>query len=500
MRIVHAAVEMGPWAKTGGLGDVAGALPRAQARLDGGGHTVLALAPLHRAIRQALGKRKERIEDTGVTVRVPLGGSVLEGRVWRLLRKSGDAGPDAVFCFVDCPLFFDRDGLYDGPDRHSWPDNALRFAWFSRAVIEASARLLSGPPDVLHAHDWHTALLPVYARMHYGDALRQTACVYTIHNLAYQGVFGKELLPVLHLDWWMFDPDRMEYYERINYMKGGIAAADVVTAVSPSYAAEIQTPEFGQTLEQFVRSRAYKVLGIVNGIDTDEWNPATDKHIPARYDAENLEGKGACRAALCKEFGIHAEVGEPVLGVVSRFVGMKGLDLVAEIAPLLFAVGARLVVLGSGEPDLEQRFRYLGELYSQHVAVKVGFDNALAHRITAGSDIFLVPSRFEPCGLTQIQAMRYGAVPVVHAVGGLRDTVVDPGDERLLMGEGTGFRFEHPSAQGLLWALQRAVGCYRWAPEGWGRLMRAGMRRDWSWGPSAERYLELYRRVRASRG
>lgn len=491
MRVVHVSSEVTPWSQTGGLADVVGAVPRALAQADAGVECAV-FSPLYRGVRERARARGATLEPRGVSVHVPLAGEHL--RVGIVTLRAGDAPPVHL---VDCPRFFDRDGLYATAAQVDYADNPLRFALLCRAAIEAAPALMGGMPDVFHAHDWQAGLVPVYLRTRYPGV--RAACVFTIHNLAYQGVYPKDMLPALDLDWTeVFRLDRMEHHDYLSLLKGGVAYADAVTTVSPSYAREILTPDFGNGLHDFLRHHARNLEGILNGIDTASWDPTHDPHLPAPYDAAHLDsggGKAVCRRALARELGLAVAEDELLLGVVSRMADQKGLDLVSDLVPALHGLGARLVVLGSGEPALEARFRYLGRAFGQHVAVRIGFETALARRIFAGSDAMLIPSRFEPCGLNQMYAMRYGTVPIVHAVGGLRDTVRDPGGDALRRGQGTGFCFEHATAAGLHWAVERAARMFRADRAGWLAIARAGMASDWSWTRSARDYLQLYQRL-----
>ncbi len=478
MKVLFAAAEVAPFCRTGGLGDVVGSLPQAIA--EGGQAEVATMLPLHRAARLKLEERGAELRETGVELAVPLAGRVQGGRVLELV----DESPLRTF-FVDAPRFFERDGLYG----HG--DDALRYAFFSRAVLQSAEALLGGPPDVLHAHDWMSALVPIYLQSRHPIA--GTKSVFTIHNLAFQGVFPKELLEALDLGWDLFRFDHLEFYDQINLMKGAITACDAVTTVSPTYAREILTGPFGQNLDGHLRAHAHKLHGIVNGLDLADWDPATDPALPAPYSAADLTGKASCRAALLDAFGLQADAGQPVVAVLSRFSEQKGLDLVCEVVPRLVEAGARLAVLGTGDRWLEQRFEELAAQFPGRVGTKIAFDDGLARRLLAGSDLLLMPSRFEPCGLTQLQAMRYGTIPVVHATGGLHDTVEDPGEAEF--GEqGTGFRFDGATADGLWWALDRALTLHR-APAAWAALRSRAMQRDSSWGPSAEAYVQLYGRL-----
>ena len=487
LRVAHISSEVAPWSQTGGLADVVGSVPKALART--GDVECAVFTPLYRGIRDKATQRGLPLVDTGCTVSVHMGGWQASVRVLRL--QKGDEPP--VF-FLDHPGLFDREGIYSDGSGRDFGDNHARFAVLAKGAIEAAARVMSGPPQVYHAHDWHAGLVPVYLDRHY-PGLR-AASVFTIHNLAYQGVFGKQVLDALGIDWSVFRPERMEYHEHVSFLKGGVAYADAVTTVSPSYSYEMRTPRFGHGLDAFLRFNARNMRGILNGIDTEVWNPASDPEIAEHYDQDSLDrGKRACREALAREFGLRVGPRELLLCVISRFTGQKGLDLVADLVPKLHGLGAKLVVLGSGDPGLQDRFRYLAHAFGDTVSAYIGFNVPLSRRVYSGADAILIPSRFEPCGLNQMYAMRYGTVPIVHAVGGLRDTVLDPGDQALCRGQGTGFRFEHPTAAGLGWAIARAARLFRDNPTGWSMIQRAGMFCNWSWSESARAYLQLYRHV-----
>lgn len=478
MRILHISSECAPWAKTGGLGDVVGALPDALHRADGVSAAVV--LPFYRAAKTALAKQGLTPYDTGVVADVSLG--AMTARV-RFLRLDRPGRAPTLFAANDAA--FDRDGLY------GHEDDALRFILLCKSVVGVAAELMGGPVDILHAHDWHAALIPGLIATSARSLHPRARTVLTLHNLAYQGICSKELLAITGLPWSAFHLEGFEWYDQLNLLKGGIAYANAVTTVSPTYAREIKSPEFGGSLTDFLRRR--QVLGLLNGIDTDEWNPAGDPHLAARYDADHLELKRAVRADLLRICDWPELPDVPTFGVVSRMTAQKGLDLVASIVPELHDMPARLVVLGTGEPGLEDSFRLAARHFTRNVRTQIAFDVPLSHKLIAGCDGLLVPSRFEPCGLTQMYAMRCGTVPVVHATGGLADTVRDPGDAGLARGEGTGFSFEHPTVQGLRWAMRRAVRMYRAHPDGWRAIQRAGMQRDWSWRRSAGDYLNLYK-------
>ncbi len=479
------ASEVTPFSKTGGLADVASALPRALAA-DGRGRVVV-ISPLYPSVPAGAERLGVGLADSGLRVG------------WDRCRVLRTDHGGVTWAFLEYPGVFDRPGLYDGPDLRPHDDNPWRFAWLSRAALEVAPALLGRTPEVVHAHDWQAALVPYGMRRQLTGLYDRSASVLTLHNVAYQGRFGAEVARSIDIGDEDLHLDAFEHHGDLNLLKGGCAFADLVTTVSPTFAWEITTPEGGFGLDGFLRHRVGRLEGVLNGLDTAGWDPAADPHIAATFHRDVLGPKDRCRAALAAEFGLRPGLGEPLVGVIGRLADQKGMDLVAELVPRLAALGARMVVLGSGEPDLEERLRWLSERFSEHFVASIGFDGALAHRIVAGSDVLLVPSRFEPCGLVQLQAMRYGAVPVVRATGGLRDTVHDPGDEALRRGQGTGFAFEHATVDGLAWALDRAASLYRHDPESWHALRQRGMDRDWSWREPARRYWRLYVEALAGR-
>jgi starch synthase len=475
VKIAHLSAEVAPWCKSGGLGDVLGALPQAQARA---GAQVAVFLPLHREALRTAHRRGLSLTPTGVDVIVNIAGQPIGAR---FLAHTDPSSPGLTTYLLDCPRFFDRDGLYVDPATgRDYSDNGLRYPFFCQAVLQAVRRLMGEVPDVIHAHDWQTAVAPIYLRH------AAVPTVLTIHNLAYQGVFPKDILPAIGLDWSVFTPERAEYHDHLALLKGGIADASAVTTVSPTYAREIGTAQHGQGLHDFIRAHARRLRGILNGIDAETWSPEHDPHIAQQYSTGSLDGKWACRQALQREFGLSGPAGEPLLGAIARFTGQKGIDLIADIVPHLERLKANLVVLGTGSSSLEDRMRRLARRH-RRLAVRIDFDSALSHRITAGCDIYLMPSRFEPCGLNQMYSMAYGTVPVVHTTGGLRDTVTDQ----------TGFRFDNPDAAGLLWATEQAISRYRYKPNAWKRTMLAGMQADFSWDRPAQQYLSLYREIGA---
>jgi starch synthase len=480
VRVLHVASEVAPFAQSGGLADVVAGLPAAQAESHGVAAAVL--VPLYRGVAENLAAAGVALEP-GIALPLEIGPHPLAAAL-RIARVG-----QVRYGFLDCPALYDRDGGLYGPHGTSeFADNHVRFAALGKAAVAAGDALLGGLPDVLHLHDWQGAVAAIYARL----ARAPSLIVTTIHNLAYRGIFPKAVMSELGIPWSMFTTELVEFYDQVSFLKAGLALADAVTTVSPSYAREILTPERGEALDGFLRWNVKRLVGIANGIDTAAWDPATDPALPATYTRTELAGKALCRARLAGELGLPIADDEPLIGVIARMTDQKGLDLVADIVPELARLRARLVVLGSGEPALEQRFVWLAEVFRQHVAVRIGFDRDLAHRIYAASDLFAMPSRFEPCGLGQLYAMRYGAIPVVHAVGGLRDTVIDPGDRELAQGHGTGIRFTPATPLAFARALDRAVKLFR-DDAVLAAMRRAAMARDSSWMASAQQYVQLYR-------
>ena len=479
MHIAFAASECVPFSKTGGLADVVGALPRALAAL---GHQVSVYVPRY---------RQTKLADPQTVVRsitIPFDDKY---RFCSVVTAGATSG--VRFYFVDYPPYFDREALYGTP-AGDYPDNAERFALFSRAVLEASKVL--GVPHVFHCHDWQTALVPVMLRTLYAEdpALREVATVFTIHNMGYQGLFPSDTLPLLMLPWDLLTISKMEFFGQVNFLKGALVYSDFVTTVSRKYSQEIQTTEYGFGLDGVLHSRAATVSGILNGVDYDEWGPQTDKFIVAKYSPQDLSGKLKCKQDLLTAFGITtaADSKVPVIGIVSRFAAQKGFDLIAQIVDRLAREEIIMVVLGSGDKLYEEMFQRLNKQFPNKIAVKVAFDNAIAHKIEAGADMFLMPSRYEPCGLNQIYSLKYGTVPIVRATGGLDDTI-EPWDAR--SSKGTGFKFHDYTGEALLATIKQAVLAYR-DPSSWQSLMRNGMSRDFSWGASAREYGKIYDRAR----
>jgi starch synthase len=481
MRIAFAASECVPFSKTGGLADVVGALPRA---LAAAGHQISVYMPRYR-------QTKLKDAETVVhSITVPFDDHY---RFCSVVTGGNHSG--IHFYFVDYPPFFDREGLY-GSSAGDYPDNAERYALFSRAVLEASKIL--GVPHVFHCHDWQSALIPVLLRTQYAEdpAFREVGTVFTIHNMGYQGLFSPDILPLLMLPWDLFAMSKMEFFGQVNFLKGALVYSDFITTVSRKYSQEIQTAEFGFGLEGVLRDRAATVAGILNGVDYEEWSPQTDKYTVARYSLQDLSGKAQCKQDLLATFGVsNANLKLPVIGIVSRFAAQKGFDLIAQIMDRLAREEMIVVALGNGDKQYEEMFLRLQKQFPHNIAVKVAYDNAVAHKIEAGSDMFLMPSKYEPCGLNQIYSLKYGTVPIVRATGGLDDTI-EPWDART--GKGTGFKFSDYSGEALLLTVKEALKAFR-DQASWQMLMRNGMNKDFSWNASAKEYIRIYERVRQAR-
>ena len=473
--------EAQPFAKTGGLADVLGALPSALARL--GWDATVAL-PRYRGVSAGM-----PVETLPMTV----GGFSRAAAIFEAPLADG-----ARALLIDCPDLYDREALY-GVGNSDYPDNPLRFAFLVRAALEFAARHGTAP-SIVHAHDWQASLAPVYLRTLYAShpTLAGTPSVTTIHNLAYQGLFTPDWLPRLDLGPELFTLDRLEYWSRISFLKGGITDADIITTVSPRYAEEIQTKELGFGFDGILRARRADLAGILNGIDTSVWDPAHDPFLPKPFDAGDLSGKLDAKIAVLRRYGLPTDEAtgkRPLVGMVSRMVDQKGFDLIAALADDLTRVDATFVVLGTGEARYQDLWKALAARHPDRFGVHIGFDESLAHLVEGGADIFLMPSRFEPCGLNQMYSMRYGTVPVVHAVGGLADTVRDYTPRRA---RPTGFVFHEYSPAALLEGLARALALFPDTPR-WRALQVAGMQQDFSWDRSAQEYVKIYERATMKR-
>ncbi len=477
MNIAFAASESAPLAKTGGLADVVGALPRELAKL---GHKVTVYLPFYARIGKQMADEPKYLVRS---ITIPF-------RYYNRFVGLVDGGTrDGVrHYFIDCPELFDRAELY-GSAGVDYTDNAERFGLFCRAVLEASKIL--GVPDVFHVHDWQAALIPVYLRTTYATdpALHSTATVLTIHNAAYQGAFPPKTTEELLFPWELFTMDKLEQYDHFNFLKGGIVFSDQLTTVSRKYAEEIQTVEFGEQLDGVLHGRATDLHGILNGVDYAQWNPAADRYLAAHFTPENLAGKRICRADLLHAFGLENVADTtPVVGIVSRLATQKGFGIVAQIAEELAERDLAVVVLGTGEPFYESLFRGWAFRHPASVAVQIRYDETLAHKIEAGADMFLMPSLYEPCGLNQMYSLKYGTVPIVRATGGLDDTIEEWDAKK---GTGTGFKFADYEPADLLAEIDRALEAFQ-DKEGWAQLMRNGMAQDYAWSASAMEYVRVY--------
>jgi len=479
MHIVFAAPECLPFVKTGGLADVIGSLPPEIVRH---GHEVTVYLPFYRQVQAHFPEKKVAIP----SITIPF-------QYYNRFVSVIDGGKhDGVqFYFIENPELFDREGVY-ATQTGDYLDNWERFGLFCRAVLEASKQL--GMPDIFHVHDWQTSMVSVYLRtVYYFDpVLRNVGTVLTIHNAGYQGWFPPQTTERLLLPWDIFTMDRVEQYDTFNFLKGGIVYSDAITTVSHKYAQEIQTPEFGGGLESTLRKRAPDLHGILNGVDYAKWNPETDGRIAAHYSVKDLSGKADCKRDLLHAFGAsNVKDDTAVLGIVSRFATQKGFDLTAQIIERLTFENIFLVAVGTGEPYYENLFKSLHERFPEKVSVRITYDETLSHKVEAGSDIYLMPSRYEPCGLNQIYSLKYGTVPVVRATGGLDDTIEEWNPETHT---GTGFKFNSYYADDYLKAVQRALAAFQ-DKDSWQILMRNGMTQDYSWTKPSEEYIKVYQEV-----
>ncbi len=452
MKVAFVTSEVVPFSKSGGLADVSGALPPALRKL---GVDVRTITPLHRS------SRSHPRETVPIEIEIPMGGRVLRPRITR----SGETW------FVEHDPFFDREGLY-GDSKGAYPDNAARFILFCRAAVALLEK--TGAPDLIHAHDWQAGLVPAYAR--------KTKTLFTIHNLAYQGVFASDQYQLTGLDRKHYQWRELEYHGGWSFLKAGIVFSDAITTVSPGYAEEILTESSGMGFHGVLQERKDRLHGILNGIDLVEWDPEKDPFLPARYSAKDRTGKRTCKKKLQWECRLPQNEKIPLVGMVMRFAEQKGLDLLIDALDELMKEDLQLAILGSGEARFQDAFTEAARRHPEKWFTRVGFDNGFAHRIEAGADIFLMPSRFEPCGLNQMYSLRYGTVPIVRATGGLADTVSDGV---------TGFHFQEYTAEAMLAAVRRAISLYR-NREAWDGLITAGMSQDLSWDRSAREYSRLY--------
>lgn len=482
MNIVFVSAEISPYASTGGLADVASALPMA---LKGQGINIIRIMPEYRQVRDRFG---DLLRDTQIRLKIPVGMRMKEAEVWVI--DSGGAPPTY---FIRKDEYFDRRELYSLPER-DYDDNFQRFVFFQKAVV-ALIDTLKFDAQIVHNNDWQTGLVPYF--LEHGiqgmGRNRTEKTVFTIHNLAYQGIFPADDFPYTNLPFHVFSLEHLEFYGKVSFLKGGIVGSDRITTVSRTYAKEILTPEFGCGLEGVLVKVQDRLSGIVNGVDYSVWNPASDPLIAANYDASTLQKKDTCKKALLERMGIGKAAKNsmrvPLIGLVSRLVDQKGMALLAESMEQIMALGVNFVLLGSGQKAYQDLCVRWAETWPDRFAVQIGYDNALAHQIEAGADMFMMPSVFEPCGLNQLYSLRYGTVPIVHATGGLEDTIeAISADGRT----GTGFKYQPYTVEALVGATKQAVDLYRTQPAAWANLQKRGMAQDYSWDSSAQAYLSLY--------
>ncbi|MFC1833894.1 glycogen synthase GlgA [Thermodesulfobacteriota bacterium] len=477
MRILMITPEAGPYAQTGGLGEVLSSLP---AELVKQGLEVDVFMPMYRGIVPD----KYNLKRVGPLVEVDLNNSQATAGFWEHRDRRGPR-----YIFLENDHYYDREGLYgDGTTDH--PDNSERFVFLCRSAIEM-ALATKTRYDVFHSHDWQAALTSVYLRTLYAGEplLRESASVLTIHNLGYQGIFWHHDMPIVGVGWELFNPGQMEFHGKLNFLKSGIVFSDRVNTVSQGYREEILTPDFGFGLEGILLEKGAQLSGILNGVDYQLWNPTDDSALPARFDSIDLSGKEICKREFQREAGLPDEPHTPLLGMVSRLSNQKGIDLLEGVVPWLMEQDVQLALLGTGEDRFHKSFRELSKKYPDNISVFLKFDQDLAHRIFAASDMLIVPSRYEPCGLNQLYSLKYGAVPIVRATGGLNDTVEDFNHKK---DTGTGFKFFLPQSSSLQQSVEKALSVYRENPDAWKRLMIRGMNLNFSWSRSADHYREMY--------
>jgi starch synthase len=478
MKVLITTSEAIPFVKIGGLADVTGSLINEYKQM---GIDASIILPFYKKIKESA--KEFGIKPLGKEIIVPLGEGSEKGRLW-----VGKTPAGAKAYFIENDKFYYRDEIY-GTSKGDFPDNMLRFTFYDRAVCE-SLITLRLKFDVIHCNDWQTGLIPVYLKTIYRDKFSDTSTLMTIHNIGYQGVFSSSNMPITGLGWELFNIDGLEFYGKINFLKGGILFADIINAVSNNYAKEILTAEYGSGLEGVLRKRSKHLYGIINGIDYKEWDPEHDDLIPATYSLKDLSGKAKCKRFLQKLYGL-SNGNSVLIGMVSRLTSQKGFNIVAEAMEDILRLGAKIIILGKGEEHFHKILSGLQKKYSKYLSVIIGFDNTLAHRIYAGSDIFLMPSRYEPCGLGQLIALRYGTIPVVRKTGGLADTIIEynPNNRR-----GTGFLFDNYSSDELLGALKRALKFFN-QKKHWLRIQKNAMSQDFSWRYSAKQYISLYKKA-----
>ncbi len=479
LKILLAASEVYPYAKTGGLADIAGSLPKALKLL---GHDIRVIMPKHKCVAQCpLG-----IRPMGLDVTIPIGGTFKNGFLY-----TGNLDGDIPVYFVGNESYFSRDPIY-GTRHGDYPDNAERFIFFCRSVLEV-CKSIRFQPDIIHCNDWQTALIPTYLKTIYAKDkwFKSTRTVFSIHNLGYQGNFPSSELKTAGLPFSIFTPQGVEFYNHFSFLKSALVHADLLTTVSPTYAKEIQTKAFGFKMDGVLRKRSKDLVGILNGVDYQEWNPASDPSIEKNFTPENVAGKLACKRKLADLFSLKIEDDTPILSMVTRLSSQKGIDLVIDILGDLLSEGVAFVLLGSGDSMYEDYFLKTSKRLPARIGVRIGFDEKLAHQILAGSDILLMPSQYEPCGLTQMYSLKYGTVPVVRSVGGLADSIKE---FNLKTSKGTGFKFKKFTPDHLHKAVQKALSVYRKKNQ-WQKLILNDMNADFGWDRAAKKYCQLFQRV-----
>ena len=476
MKILIASSEAVPYVKTGGLADVAGGLCKEYRKIKQDARIIL---PLYKRIKES----RSSLNYTGIALKVPVGHREKEGRVFTDQYSN---------YFIECDEFYDRQELYGTPNG-DYADNASRFIFFARSIIEA-CKALDFRPDIIHCNDWQTGLVPLYLKTLYinDTFFKRTATVLTIHNIGYQGLFPASEMPLTNLGWDLFTPDGIEFYGKVNFLKAGIMSADILNSVSVEYSKEILSKEFSFGLEGVLKAREDDLYGVINGIDYDEWDPSKDENLPARYSHNDISGKMICKRELLQKLFNPSDMLKaermPLIGIVGRLSAQKGLDIIIESVPDILSSGAKIAILGKGDDMFHRIFKEYSKKFKGMISVTIGFDDPLAHRIYAGSDFFLMPSRYEPCGLGQLIALRYGCIPVARRTGGLIDTIEDFEPLRL---KGTGFLFSDYTPSALKDALKRAF-CVYTDNDKKNKMIIAGMKSDFSWRSSARRYIELY--------
>lgn len=479
LKVLIAASEVVPFAKTGGLADVTGALSKELKKL---GHDIRVIMPFYKETK----RRKLAIKDTGETLLIEISDKIVQAKIC-----TATIDKNITVYLIENDDYYGRDELYRTAEG-DYPDNAERFIFFSKAVLELT-KTVNFKPDIIHCNDWQTGLVPVLLKVNENENpfFANTSVVFTVHNLAYQGLFWHLDMPLTNLPWDVFTPEGIEFYGKINLMKAGMVYSDVINSVSKKYSKEIQTPEFGFGLEGVLAGRAADLYGIINGVDYDEWNPESDKFIKKKYSAKDLSGKEACRTDLLSKFKLKDKKNTPVIGMISRLVDQKGFDLIADKIKDIMKLNIFLVILGTGDEKYHNLFKKIQKEYPDKVGIKLGFDNSLAHKIEAGSDIFLMPSKYEPCGLNQLYSLKYGTIPVVRATGGLDDTIKN---FKPKTGKGNGFKFSAYTSNAMLLKIKEAVKVYK-SGKDWKQLVSNAMAEDYSWMQSAKEYVKLYNKA-----